>query len=135
MKIIFVGLHHKPGKEALCSSTKTGKLIDRIIEEGGFKSWQKTNLYPTEYLPKNEEADWHAWQWWVRLKPNEADVIVMLGAEVQKGFKNSVHPLVWPKILKVAHPASKRSHEAMNAYVSEVVEKIREVVSKKCVEI
>ncbi len=30
-RIIFVGLHNKPHRTPLCASTKTGKLIQKII--------------------------------------------------------------------------------------------------------
>lgn len=57
IKICFVGIHHKTNMEALDSRTKSGQLIDAIIARlgDGFEVG-KRNLFPTEYLPKGEEA-------------------------------------------------------------------------------
>lgn len=53
MKIIFVGIHNKPGLPPLCSSTKTGKIIDRIIDKlpPDCMVFEKRNLFPVDYLP------------------------------------------------------------------------------------
>ena len=54
MKIIFVGIHNKPGKIPLCSSTPTGKIIKQITEKIKTKKIVKTNLYDVDYLPVQE---------------------------------------------------------------------------------
>lgn len=118
MRIIFVGMHNKPDKIALCSSTKSGKLVDRIAE--GF-THKKTNLYNVEYYPKSEQEKYElAIDWVNRVDPAESDVIVLLGAEVHRNF---IHKS--DKIIKIAHPASQWSHEAMNDYVLRAREKIK----------
>lgn len=121
-KIIFVGLHNKAGRMALCSSTKSGKLIDRIIKEGGLWNWRKTNLFDVDYYPVNQNENFAlATIWFSRIEVNENDLIVLLGAAVHRDFVNcSLHD----KILKVAHPASKRSHKEMDDYVVDTVKKI-----------
>lgn len=53
MKVIFVGLHHKPNKPALCSSTDSGKLIDQVIARLEGVECIKTNLYPGTAVPDN----------------------------------------------------------------------------------
>lgn len=128
MKIIFVGLHNKPGTMPLCSSTKSGKMIDRIIKEGGFTSWQKTNLFDVEYLPqdKREQRDL-AHEWFERVQPSDEDIAVLLGAFVHDHFVR----LQGAKIIEVAHPASKRSHKEMNDYVSSTIQKIKSKQSNK----
>ena len=57
MKIIFVGIHNKKGFEPLDSRTKTGNIIDRIIErcDKGFE-FEKTNLFDRDEMPKGIEA-------------------------------------------------------------------------------
>ncbi len=58
MKIIFVGVHYKEGKKALCSSTYTGKIIDQIIQRLGPEyNCTKTNLFPCTYLPSKSERN------------------------------------------------------------------------------
>jgi hypothetical protein len=124
MRIIFVGLHNKPGKIALCSSTKSGKLIDRIIKNFGTEC-VKTNLYDVDYFPVDKAEQFNlAMDWWERVNPNEEDVIVLLGNATHKGFKCPFLPQFRPTVIKIAHPASKFSHDAMNEYVNSAVELI-----------
>jgi uracil-DNA glycosylase len=124
MRIFFVGLHNKPGKKPLCSSTKSGKLIDRIINEGGFKKCEKTNLFDVEYYPKSDDENWgRAVMWWHNHKKiSDKDIIVLLGSTVQKDF---VNPPLHERIVKIDHPASKWSKNAMNEYVSDAITKIK----------
>jgi len=53
MKIIFVGIHDKEGLPPLCSTTKSGQIIDKIIERlpTDCTKFEKKNLFPVEYLP------------------------------------------------------------------------------------
>jgi hypothetical protein len=51
MKIVFVGLHNKPGLPPLCSTTKTGKIIDIICSHFNGVEFEKKNIFPVEYLP------------------------------------------------------------------------------------
>jgi len=121
MKIIFVGMHNKPGLKPLCSSTKTGKIINRIIKELPNIEVLKTNLYNVEYLPydwrekQDLSVDWHQ-----RIDAYADDIIILLGAEVQEWFISSG----FRNIIKLAHPA----YKAMNKYVADSVEKIKEVI-------
>ena len=56
MKFVFVGIHHKNNLPALCSSTKTGEIIDTIISHFNEDfQWEKVNLFPTNYLPMELE--------------------------------------------------------------------------------
>jgi hypothetical protein len=136
MKVFFVGLHNKPHKTPLCSSTKSGKLIDRIINQvfnrngvDGAK-WVKTNLFDVDFYPTNDDENWgRATEWWERNKDvEETDLIVLLGAAVHRDFVNCPYHV---HILEVAHPASKRSHVDMNEYVYDVSAKIREHLQSK----
>jgi hypothetical protein len=120
MRVIFVGLHNKPGKRPLCISTKSGKLISRIINEGALKNYLKTNLFDVEYFPTERDEQVNlAFDWLKRVEPQEDDVLVLLGATV-----HNATPPNSSKELKIAHPASKRSHVAMNEYVSQTIERI-----------
>ena len=128
MKIIFVGLHNKPGKAPLCYSTKSGKLIYRIVKEGGYDKWLKTNLYDTEYYPDREYRRYYTASYWHRVKPRLSDVIVLLGAVVQKDFQ---YLESHTRYVKIAHPASKRSHKAMDEYVADAIAQINKVIQSK----
>ena len=126
MRIIFVGVHNKPNLEPLCSSTKTGKLVNRIINElpKGFEI-EKTNLFNVEYLPEYEDMIDLGNEWyWTNLPTNE-DIIVLLGAITHKQFRHDVENLI-----KIAHPASKRSHKDMDEYVFSAVGKIKKYMQK-----
>jgi len=118
-------MHNKPDTMPLCGSTRSGKLINRIINESGLekKLFLKTNLYdvdyfPIEYLEKNRLAiDWHE-----RIEPDlKNDVIILMGAEVHENFVYDG----MKNVIKIAHPSSKRSHADMNEYVSKTIEKIK----------
>jgi hypothetical protein len=121
MKVIFVGVHNKPGKMPLCSSTKSGKLIDRIIE--GVKPIEclKTNLYDVEYYPANQDKAKYALDWVDRIDVEIDDIIILLGAEVYNDF----YKYLYRGIIKAAHPASKRSHAEMDKYVIDTIAKIK----------
>lgn len=121
-RVIFVGLHNKPGMKPLDSRTKSGKLIDRIIDQIRHNGMVvlKTNLYDVDYLPEGKEKGELAFGWIERVELFKDDVIVLLGAMVHYDFPN----LTLNNIIKVAHPASKRSHEKMNEYVDMTVAKL-----------
>ena len=124
-RIIFVGMCHKPDKPALCPTTKTGKLINRIIAKlPSSTQIEKTNLYSTDYLPmKSDEQIELQEEWFWTTLPTYDDVIVLLGQRTQLDFvrMNNNHNL---RPLRVAHPASKRSHVDMDKYVNDVSMKI-----------
>jgi len=120
MKIIFVGVHNKINTIPLCSSTKSGKLIDRIINELQKKEIVKTNLYNKEYLPEQKDKSELAKDWYKRIKPDSKDIIVLLGAEVNKHFNNDKNL----KTISLAHPSSIWSNKLMNEYVFNAVKEI-----------
>ena len=110
MRIIFVGIYNKPNTKPLCKSTKTGKLLNRITEQIKCDTILKTNLYNVEYCPKEwREKQSLAIDWHKRVEPQSDDIIILLGAETHKWFLNTGFT-----IIKLAHPASKYSHESIN---------------------
>jgi len=122
-RVIFVGLHNKPGMKPLDSKTKSGKLIDRIIEKCRRHGMNvlKTNLFDIDRLPLKEEIQSLSFDWIERTELYKGDIIVLLGAMTHEHF---------PKLpmdktpIKVAHPASKRSHVEMDEYVEKTFELI-----------
>ncbi len=111
-RVIFVGMHNKEGRVPLCSRTKSGQLIDRVIE-GVNCECLKTNLYDVDYYPGIEQKDALAVDWHHRICPEPNDIIVLLGAEVHKNFIKRGDL----KLLRFGHPASKWSHASMDDYV------------------
>lgn len=126
MRIIFVGLHNKPHLTPLCGSTKTGKLINRVIKALDTDiEIVKTNLFEVEYMPRRGEFAILKDEWYWSHLPTDDDIIVLLGAMTHKEFD-------WEgviNVIKVAHPASKRSHIEMDSYVVDTVEKINSLTS------
>lgn len=113
-------MHNKVGEIPLCSSTKSGKLIDRIIEQFPNQVCLKTNLYATEYLPAIYDERYElAMDWVDRIEPSPIDIIVLLGAIVQADCLYTSD-----NIIKVKHPSSQRSHRDMDSYVNDCVNKI-----------
>jgi len=119
-RVIIVGLHNKPSMKPLDSKTKSGKLIDRIIKELPACSVVKTNLFDVEYFPTERlEQSELAFNWIDRADLNINDLVIVLGAATRKSF-----PPIPNKTIYIAHPASKRSHVAMDEYVKKTVELI-----------
>jgi hypothetical protein len=117
MKVIFVGMHNKKDKCPLCSSTRSGKLIDRICRELTWET-QKTNLYDVDYYPTTEdEKEFHAYEWHRRIQPGTTDIIVLLGQEVHNHFFNALNYAT----IKLAHPSSVWSKEHKAKYVMTAV--------------
>lgn len=120
-RIIFVGVHNKPGMRPLDSKTKSGKLIDRIAEEVYSKSREikRTNLFDVDYFPKRYEIDGLVLDFIERVELTQHDCVVLLGAYVHKHF-----PKLLLKTIKLPHPSSQWSHEDMNSYVKRAVREI-----------
>lgn len=93
-------MYHKPGKEALDSSTMTGKVIDKIIYQLPESDFIKVNLCETDYQPPNSSMAVFARQWKRKYQPTLDDVVVLLGGWVRTHLKISGTRIV---ILK--HPA------------------------------
>ena len=119
-KVIFVGLHNKPDKMPLCGSTKSGKLINRVVKEFDLP-YQKTNMWDVDYYPTgNHEA--LSLEWYHRVEYSlSTDIIVLLGAKVHEKFID----MGFDHVLKFAHPSSKRSHKDMDEYVAKMVAAIK----------
>lgn len=97
----------------LGSSTKSGKLIDRIINLlPADINIIKSNLFHVDYMPKQPEFDMLFSKWYWRCLPKSDDIIILLGDFVHKHF-----PFKTGKVIKIAHPASKRCHVDMDDYV------------------
>jgi len=126
MRILFVGIHNKPYLKPLCSSTKTGKLVNRIIENlpKGIEV-VKTNLCNVDTFPNQEDIVAHNDEWYWTYLPNYDDIIVLLGAFVHDNFRFDSD-----NIIKIAHPASKRSHNDMEEYVIRSVDKIKSNIKR-----
>lgn len=115
-------MNNKPGVAPLCSSTKSGKLIDRLIAKlqtdiDLFDSdFIKSNLFNIEHWPKTDSFNY---EWCERVAYNTDDVIVTLGASVQYKFKKSPYNFVY-----IGHPSAVWSKVAQEKYLSDSVEKI-----------
>jgi hypothetical protein len=123
-KIVFVGLHNKPNMKPLDLKTKSGKLIQRIIDYGNFINVLLTNLFDVDEFPTNEDEQYMlAKDWYDRIEPEDNDIIVLLGQQTHLCF---IQRPELKKIIKVAHPASKRSNVDMTEYVLTTSDKIKE---------
>lgn len=125
-KLFFVGIHKKPGETPLSSNTKTGKIIDSIIDEiytslNGCE-WVKTNLYSMIYIPRTKSVKENfSWCWWMENNPSDNDIIILLGNEVKNNFiRRSLK-----NIIEVRHPGRLGSKEKQRKYIKEVVQQIK----------
>lgn len=115
-KVYFVGMHSKPNTEVLCGSTKTGRIINKIIAEVEFHCI-KTNLSETDYLPDETELIKQMDLWMFKHNPKSKDIIILLGNWVAKHFSTNGEL----NTVKFRHPASLYGKEKENQYIEEVV--------------
>lgn len=129
-RVIFVGIHNKQGKTPLDSSTRSGKVIDSIINNLPECECIKTNLHDLEYLPQDHQVHWldtfSDWRKRAGIKPGEVvgrDVIVvLLGGYVHQMFRRMPGYL---NTIKLGHPSPTfRSKEKGLAYVGNAIAKI-----------
>jgi hypothetical protein len=116
--VFFVGMHNKPGLRPLDSSTKTGKVVDRIID-GLIVDYKKTNLCDSDYKPNESNIKHFVYLWPITHAPGEQDVIVLLGDWVARHFNHQGY-----KILKLRHPASIRGTKKIEKYIEESINQI-----------
>lgn len=100
MRILFVGMHHKPGMAALDSRTMTGKVIDKIIHQLPESDFIKVNLCETDYQPPNSMMGDFANSWKLKYQPTLDDVVVLLGGWVRTHLKIS-----GTRIVLLKHPS------------------------------
>jgi hypothetical protein len=117
MKILFVGIHNKPNTKPLDSSTKSGKLIDKIIVSLPQHTCIKTNLFDLNEIPK--EIKTHQELWINTHNPTNNDIIILLGNNVHKFF-----PQTQSKTIKIKHPSAIWSKQSQENYISETIKKI-----------
>ncbi len=127
MKYYFVGMHNKPNTKPLCSSTKTGKIIDIIASKLLFKSI-KTNFCDTDYLPTDLlDILYERRMWYHRNKPGKNDVIILLGKWVDENFlkEYGIHKC---NVVSIRHPAS--IYKNKSEYIDDCVRNIQLATKK-----
>lgn len=128
-RVIFVGVHNKPGMTPLDSKSRSGKLIDRIIRRMEMfephidysVTCVKTNLFDLEYMPTEFDRVEVLNQWSKRAKCSvgvRGDIIVSLGACVNEVFRGLSH-------VHLGHPSGVWSREKKTQYVRRALKKIR----------
>lgn len=123
-KLIFVGIHHKPGLQPLDSSTLSGQRIDHIIASlpPDLFDVHKTNLFDTDYMPWGKKACQRAANGWKERNFGDqniaGDVVVLLGNDVQKYFPVSSAGL---RVVEIAHPAIVMGSNVTEAYIAHAV--------------
>lgn len=101
MRVIFVGVHNKPGFEPLDPRSKTGKLVDLCCD--GIPSPVeiiKTNCFPGHEIPIKYDRAEILEAWRQRSTYDQlTDVVICLGRNVQQVFGESAIEFV-----PVVHP-------------------------------
>ena len=134
MKVIFTGIHNKPDKPPLCSTTRTGKLVDAIIarvhEECPKLTCVKSNFFDANELPEvidrtilyANESNWRKRTGY----KHKHTLVIGFGKVVQHCLD-----LTGIKHLKFVHPASVRSNEKRKRYVHHVAQAITFIIKAK----
>lgn len=105
-------MNNKPDTAPLCSTTKSGKLIDRVIKELPQFECSKSNLWDLDHWPKNKEHLFNP-EWYERVQYQPGDIVVTLGECVRKAFvKSSI-----PHFVHIGHPSAVWSHEKQDDYI------------------
>lgn len=127
-KVFFIGVHNKPGLTPLCSSTRSGKVIDQIIEKVNAKCY-KTNFINNTSRPNKMTSLQmvnFGWNWLFRTKYKPGDTVVFLGKWVQEYFPHWL--LNDSEIVKVNHPSYPKSKEAIADYIQDTADQINKIV-------
>ena len=124
MKVIFVGIHNKPDTNPLCRFTKTGKLLQKVIDQLPEVEFNKTNLFNIDHFPTTNQDDigMLARDWWWRIDLEPSDIIILLGAFVHRHFD---YKPGW-KILKYGHPSGVWDKEKQKLYVQKMLNAIND---------
>lgn len=117
-RVIFVGMNNKPGLTPLCPSTKSGKLIDRIIAELPEYECVKTNLWDLDNFPSNKINVFNK-EWITRSQWQPGNIIVPLGECVRKAFIRS-----GLKYIAIGHPSAIWANNKKDDYILNAVIKI-----------
>jgi hypothetical protein len=122
-RVIFVGVHNKPGKSPLDSSTLTGRTVDAIAS--GLEDFEvvKSNMHDMECLPvdrTNSISDWRR-----RVKYKRTDIVVALGAQVAWDFARHHPSTIAISYIHIAHPAKRMSSVNREMYIRETIEWIK----------
>lgn len=122
-RVIFVGVHNKPGKTPLDSSTLTGRTVDAIASLLPEFEIVKSNLHDLEYLPTERLMTVTAWR--KRVKYKRGDIVVALGAQVAWDFSRNHGSQIPIPYLMVHHPAKRMSGGTRERYIQETVALIK----------
>lgn len=121
-RVIFVGVHNKPGKEPLDSSTVSGKRIDNIIKNLTDCKCIKSNLFEIERQPIAGEQDDLIEKWFIKYWESANDICVLLGNQVQYSF-----PKIPVRIIRLAHPSLQYSKVTPTEYINNAVKLIKNI--------
>jgi hypothetical protein len=116
-RVFFVGIHNKPGLPPLCSTTKSGKVIDKVIAALPGVECIKTNLFNTNFETPLVDPPRI---WAKRVGATEHDVIILLGGVVTAYFRRSHIAWIRQGWNSFSHPS-----RADDAYVDRMVTYIR----------
>jgi hypothetical protein len=129
-KIIFVGIHNKPNKSPLDSSTLSGKRVDEIIKNIEHRiKCVKSNLYEVEYLPKDKvEKVFLIERWFLKYWEDQNDIVVLLGNIVHHSFPKDTIPCIM--VSPIPHPSLQFSKIKPIEYINSAVIQINNKINK-----
>jgi hypothetical protein len=103
----------------LDSGTKTGKIVDRIIKIlPADLEIVKSNIINNDSLVSPSEIQKYTDEWWWTHLPVSDDIIILMGAMTQSIYKTNLKNT--GSIIRVAHPASRRSNTDIDKYILDV---------------
>lgn len=129
-RIIFVGIHNKPDKPPLCSTTRSGKVIDACIIElkPRFRTI-KSNFFDLNDLPRDKHDLNYFFEWKQRVGYNPVnDIVIMLGEMAMKCFISRIGS----GKIAMRHPSSwATKHTSKDDFVLDLLIKLEEYERKQ----
>lgn len=123
MRILFVGIHNKPTKRPLCSSTRSGKRIDKIASAFPDIDCVKMNLFNLTYMPKGNEWNIQRTKFFKRAELDHDDILVGLGHEVNRALQGDERVIC--KMVSIVHPSLLYQQVSETDYISHAINQIK----------
>lgn len=129
--IIFIGIQDKEGLMPLDSLSRTGRIIDKIINELRNYKCHKTNLFEAGFLPDKKYHTQYIYRYYFENQAvlNTKPIIICLGELVYNALLGCSYTEEAQDFIKIKHPSfiMRKGTGAINEYIKSVVDTIKKM--------